>query len=300
MITYYKNTTKKAAYVEQKKFSTNSWVYVNDPKEEELQELETSFNLDRANLDSGLDQYEIPRIEHEDGNRYVIMKYVQDGSLETLLIILGKDFILTLSKKKPTFLQKILDGKIKTSIRKRANLFITILSQNNQQLEKTTLSVVKLVNSKKVKQAELSEKDLKTLLDQESLLNSLVGSYYHTHYVYQKLEKVVSFKEEDRGELEDLDIETKQGFDLCKSSLKSITNLRNHYVILLSNKLNKVITLLTLFTIIISVPAAISGLYGMNVRLPFQDDPNTFLYVVGIIVTIWLSFLYYFKKGKFL
>ena len=99
MITYYKNTAKKAAYTESKKFSSNCWISVSDPKEEELQRLEKTFNLDRANLDSGLDPYELPRIEKEDSSIYLIIKYIQDGNLETLLIILGKNFILTLSKK---------------------------------------------------------------------------------------------------------------------------------------------------------------------------------------------------------
>lgn len=298
MITYFKNTHKNPTYTEQKKFSKDTWIHVVDPKEDELEYLQNTFKLDTPELESGIDKFELPRIEREHGITYVIIKYIQDNSLETLLIVLGKSFFLTLSKRKPQFLQKILDGKMKTTVKRKPNLLMQILSQNNQAIERTTLNLVKLINTKKDQQDELSERDLKKLLDNESILNSLVSSNYYTNQVYKKLERAVKFSEDDQEELENLEIETKQGFDLCKASLKSISNLRDHYVILLSNKLNRVITLLTIFTIVISVPAAVSGLYGMNVTLPYQNNSNTFYIVISIILLIWALFFYLFKKEK--
>ena len=102
--------------------------------------------------------------------------------------------------------------------------------------------------------------------------------------------------DEDKEQMEDLKIEARQGLDLCRASLKKISNLRNHLEITISNKLNKLITALTIFTILISVPAAISGIYGMNIALPIQNNPVVFYYILASIVVLWTGFLLYLKK----
>ena len=102
----------------------------------------------------------------------------------------------------------------------------------------------------------------------------------------------------DKDIVEDLINESEQGFDLCKSTLKSISNMRNNLVIMLSNRLNKTISTLTILTVIITIPAAISGIYGMNLRLPLQQNPFAFFYILGFIIVSWTLFFVYFKARR--
>ena len=168
----------------------------------------------------------------------------------------------------------------------------------NTSFEKLTVSVVKHVRVEKKSPADLNEKDLYNLLEQEDILNNLVSSYHHMDLLYERMMKKINFFEQDKEIIEDLITETNQGFNLCKSSLRSISNIRKYYDISLSNKLNRIITILTVFTIIISIPAAISGIYGMNVFLPFQTKPWAFYLISGVITVICLSLLGYLKKKK--
>jgi magnesium transporter len=43
--------------------------------------------------------------------------------------------------------------------------------------------------------------------------------------------------------------------------------------------------LLASITIVLALPTMIASFFGMNVALPFQDDPNGFLMVTGMAVT---------------
>jgi len=177
---------------------------------------------------------------------------------------------------------------------------LTLFFAMNKGYDRATQQIVRSVNAKKTRSTALRVKDSRELIDLESLLNSLLSSYNYLTHVYMRAQRYLKFYAEDKDQIEDLIIETNQGRDLCQSSLKAIATIRQHLDIILSHRLNKSITILTIFTVIISIPAAVSGVYGMNIPLPLQDHPFMFYYMMGGIVAIWILFITYFKKNNFL
>ena len=139
---------------------------------------------------------------------------------------------------------------------------------------------------------------MRTLLQQEEKLNSFTSSYYYTERIYNKLLKKIKFFENDKTILEDLIIELEEGLNLCKSSLNTISNIRNYHSILLSNKMNRTITILTIFTIFFSMSMTIFGFFGMNIELSFKDNANMHIYLIVIVMTIGLSMSTYFWKTR--
>lgn len=66
----------------------------------------------------------------------------------------------------------------------------------------------------------------------------------------------------------------------------------------LSLQINQTIKVLTLFSAIILPLTLISGIYGMNVGLPFADDPTAFSLILIIMFATSIFLLLYFKvKG---
>ena len=59
-------------------------------------------------------------------------------------------------------------------------------------------------------------------------------------------------------------------------------NMMNAFTSIISNNLNLVMKMLATLTIAMAVPTIVFSLWGTNVHLPFQDDPNGFYEVVGI------------------
>jgi len=301
MIKYYKRTLRDKRVKSILRAEVGCWVNVIDPSSEEVDFLVKKFKLDRKNLESGLDQNELPRIDIVKKNIYVFAKHIsshEEREIETYLIVITKNFILTLSKSRPYFLRKIFSGKIKFISTQKLKCIISIFSAINASFEKLTYAVVKKVKSERKPPTHLSEKDLYVLLKQEEILNSLVSSYYYMNLLYARMVKKIKFFDQDKAIIEDLITEARQGLNLCRSSLKNISNIRKYYDISLSSKLNRIITVLTVFTIVISIPAAISGIYGMNVLLPLQENRFAFYIILGFIAFVCLCFIWYLKKKR--
>lgn len=57
----------------------------------------------------------------------------------------------------------------------------------------------------------------------------------------------------------------------------------------MGNNLNRVIRQLTVLTVIMTVPTIVSGVYGINVALPFDHHPWAFPIVMFMITRIYMS-----------
>ena len=66
----------------------------------------------------------------------------------------------------------------------------------------------------------------------------------------------------------------------------------------ISNNLNVVLKLLTAVTIILMIPTLIASIYGMNVRLPFQNSPQAFLITIGISFVLSVMGIFVFIKRR--
>src|SRR5699024_13849 len=64
-----------------------------------------------------------------------------------------------------------------------------------------------------------------------------------------------------------------------------------------ANNLSKSMNTLTSLTIVISIPTLITGFYGMNINLPFQNHPYSLLIVsiVSFIITLIVTLYLYVK-----
>ena len=279
------------------KFKTGAMVISWNPSEDETELLTKNFGLDKEEIEAGLDENEIPRIEKHNNKLLIYTKYIKGDKLETVLLEIGKNFFLVLAKYKIPVIDEIKNMKIKVYTTQRYKLLLRILEYITEQFEKKNLELAKRV-SKWKSLSDVNDKELTKLLKDENILTDLVSAYQYMRLTYERLYSMIDWFESDKELLDDLIIEIKQGYEMSKSSLKAISSLREYYLIMLSNRLNRIITILTVFTIFIDIIAAISGFYGMNIPLPMQGDKNAFLVIILVILAIWTGMLIYVKKSK--
>jgi len=297
MITYYKRTVHEKQIKKLQNFETGCWINVVNPSKEEIDFLVDKFKIDRENIISGLDINEVPRVEFAKDKIYIIVKTISEERpyLNTILILIAPNYILTLSREQPNFIFKVLKENMIITTQKYRSLII-FLSLINKEFESSTIETVKIVNNLAASSKKIKENEIYMLLNQEEKLNFYVSSYYYTKMIYEKLIKNLKFFEEDRDIIEDLIISAEEGLNLCKSSLKTISNIREYYNVMISTRINTTITVLTLFTIFLTIFTAISGFYGMNVPLPFQNVPFISIYILifsfllGSLVLIFAKF----------
>jgi magnesium transporter len=67
-----------------------------------------------------------------------------------------------------------------------------------------------------------------------------------------------------------------------------------------ANKTNEIMKVLTIFSTILLPLTFLTGLYGMNVNLPLQDNETAFLILVSVMVLIAVGLLLYFKKRRWI
>ena len=299
MIDYYERAQGSRKLQKLPAFKSGCWINVTAPTTEELAELHERFGLDQNLLEEGLDENELPRIDFGLGKIYLFIKTVlSEHEIGTMLIILDNHFLLTMSDKEPSVIKKIIEGKEELITTRKLKCIITILSLLNEEFEQAITNAVKIVQKRRKATAQLREQDMGILLQQEEFLNNLRSMYFYTNLLYSKMIRKIRFVDEDKEQIEDLIVDSKQNLNLCSTSLKTLSNIRDYHAIALTNRLNKTIKILTVFTIIVSIPAAISGLYGMNVALPGEGSQYVFWYVILVIVLLWFAFMYFIWKRR--
>jgi Mg2+ and Co2+ transporter CorA len=213
MISYFKRTIKDEFLKEIPTMEIGSWIKAVDPSADEIDYLVKKFKLDRKNLESGLDQNEIPRLDFVGKDVYFLTKNVplpQTGEIETYLVVISKNFILTLSKSEPNFVRKIIENKINFITTQKLKCLIKLFSFINESFEKLTVEIVRRVQISRKVGRELEEKELNSLLEQENILNNLVSSYHYMNLLYERTARKIKFFERDKEILEDLMIEATQ------------------------------------------------------------------------------------------
>lgn len=96
---------------------------------------------------------------------------------------------------------------------------------------------------------------------------------------------------------EDLQYKTDKILSTINITMENTESLSMVYNTLANIKTNSIISLLTVLTIIIWIMTMISGLYGMNVRLPGENNAIMFPVILGIMLLVsWLVFFFVKKK----
>ena len=108
----------------------------------------------------------------------------------------------------------------------------------------------------------------------------------------------LSLNEEEKEILEDLIVDISQGLEMANIYTNILSSTLDAFASIISNNLNNVLKRLTSITIILSLPALITGIYGMNVPIPFANSPHAFY--IPIIISVGLSVVisWYFLKKK--
>ncbi len=79
-----------------------------------------------------------------------------------------------------------------------------------------------------------------------------------------------------------------------------IEGLSKTFDSLQAHKINDIMKVLTFFSTILLPLTFITGLYGMNVGLPLQNDPHSFFIVLIAMVIIVVVMLLYFKRKRWI
>ena len=301
MIKIYKKLIKDDSLKVLTDFESNAWVHVVGPTESELEVVSKRFSIDIGLLRDAVDFYELPRIEVEDSTTFIYTQFpYNDGNnivTVPVLFVIGRNFFITVSDKEFPGIKLFTDEKVDFYTTQKTKLFLLLFSQINTTYNAFLLRIIRQIKSSRIKLEKIKNKDVLQLVTSEEILNNFLSILVPTNNVLKSLltGRFLRLFEEDEDLVEDLFLDSGQLIEQIRSNLKNIVNIRDAYSTIMTNNLNSVIKLLTSLTVILMVPNIISGLYGMNVSLPFSQSPLAFfaltLTIVIFSVLIFVLFL---------
>jgi magnesium transporter len=115
-----------------------------------------------------------------------------------------------------------------------------------------------------------------------------------------KLERTnfLSLTEDEREVLNDLIVDTSQALEMANVYTTILSSTMDAFASIISNNLNNVMKRLTSITIILSLPILVTGIYGMNVDIPYQHSHHAFYIPVILSISISVIIGWYFMKKK--
>ena len=116
----------------------------------------------------------------------------------------------------------------------------------------------------------------------------------------------LSLSEDDRDSLEDAMVEYQQALETATIHAAVLNGTMDTFASVINNNLNRVMKWLAVATIFLAVPTVVTSAFGMNVNLPFIDDPGqgaewVFWALSGICAVVLAgvsALLVYLKKRR--
>jgi len=301
MLKYYYKSADSKKLEEYDAFQKGTWVYAENPSADEIATLINTHGLDEGLVADALDEDEMPRFERDGELVYIYVRAaipLPDSAFDTLplLIVYGPDGIFTISLRKLPHFMPFFGNKLEFTTTHRTGLMLQILNQFAEQYDKyitTTSKQIKVIRNR-LRGHEIRNKDFIDFVTIEDEINEFLAALLPASATLRRLKlgRSIDLLEEDLDIVEDLELSITQSIETCRSNTKSIINIRQAYSSISSNNLNRSIKILTIVTVMITLPNIFFSMYGMNIKLPFADEEWAFaalFAVVGLVLV--LSFM---------
>lgn len=306
MLEFYKTfgtVTKKIDTLE-----PGSWVNVVAPSEEEKQYLIEELGVLPEFVRASLDAEESSHIDYdEDYNQTLVIvdypsadenadEYDKNMLQYTTLpmgIVIMKGYVITISLYENYNIDDMAQGKIKGVNTDLKTRFLLLLILRISQRYLIYLRQIDRISSRTEQRLHKSMQN-KELIQMLGLEKSLV--YFSTSLKTDEITlnkimrgKAIKLYDEDQDLLEDVLIEIHQAIEMCNIYSNILSGTMDAFASVISNNLNIVMKVLTVITIVMSIPNIIFSFYGMNVSglpIPQWWFPTGVAVIACIIATI--------------
>lgn len=292
-------TDEKLYMAQLQQFELNCWIDMVNPTDDEVEDIVALTGIPEEMIKAALDEEETARVEIDEGNSMFlmdtpIMRDTEEGdSYETLpiAIIFNDKCIVTVSLHGNPILGDFISNRAKANTAKPVLFLLHFMMGNAKKF----LSYLRQIDKKSLRvQAELhrsmKNKDLIQLLGLEKSLVYFSTSLTSNMRVYSRVKKLkpVENIEEYQDLYDDVIIENTQAIEMCNIYRNILNGTMDSFGTVISNNANSVMKLLTIVTLIISVPTLIASLWGMNTWVPFVNEPIGFWLILAFstIVTV--------------
>ena len=278
-----------------------SWININSDLISEYSSIYETYEIDSEMLEYALDEHERAHIEYDRRKETLIVIYnvikqsLNSNQYETIpmTFIVRKNQIITITNHHNEYIVQAMKEELEE--RPDISLFTFLFSSLFMITEYYFPKIEKLKKEQgllsQMLRQKTTKKNLFALSDLEIGSVYLVSATKQNAIVLEQLKTQSVFKvldDVEKEELEDSLIEAKQLVEMTSINLQILHQLSGTYNNVLNNNLNDTMKLLTVISILLTVPDIVTGFFGMNVQIPFTEHSHGWGIVLGIIIAIWI------------
>jgi magnesium transporter len=279
------------------------------PTPEQVQRIAELCGAPADFLLAACDRDERPRMESEDGTHLIVLRipFEEPGAdVPVITVAFGLIFtpthVVSVCSVPSTLWESLQYGRARIPKTTDRMAFLGALLMAISRMYLTHLQNIRVEADTVERQIHHSMRNemLIRMLNLEKCLVYFTTSLRGHENLWMRIKRIktLPLTEEEEDQLEDIRIEFKQALDLAEIHSNILTGMMDAFASVISNNLNVVMKFLTASTIILMLPNLVASIYGMNIRLPFQDDPHAFFITMGASIVIALAgtALFLFKK----
>ena len=292
------------------------WIDIVSPSTEEIDEIAEATHISRDFLTAALDREEKARTEIDEEQLLVVIdipffRSNKDYDTMPLGIIVTKDVIVTVCLESNAVTSGFNARTYKMfSTYKKTRFLFQILYKPATLYLKYIRNIIRRTDDLEAHLRQAMENSkLFSMLDLQKSLTYFTTSLRSNYMVTEKLlrlrttaqtQQLIKMYEEDEDLLDDVIVEYKQAIEMVEMYSHIVQSMMEVFASIISNNLNLVMRFLASVTIILAIPTFISGLWGMNVPVPFAEFTHGFYIVFGLACVVSLLAGYWlWKKHMF-
>ena len=286
-----------------------AWINLDLDKLEKLEDLSEIYGLDKETIEYALDRNERA---HMDYNRetetvtfiYNVLDLEKDKEYYEAIpmtFIVERQRMITISNHKNAYvidqMSAYLDSHESLSIYKFLFAGLEIISNAYypviEEMDKSKDEISALLRQTTTKKNLFALSDLETgmvYLTAAAKQNRLLLEHIQGHALYRR------FNDVEREQFDDAMIEAHQLVSMTDLISQVLQQLSASYNNILNNNLNDSLSILTIISVLLAVLAVITGFFGMNVPLPFTEEPNAWIYILMTSLILWGALSQWLKK----
>ena len=295
------------------------WIHLSKPTHHELEEAIKNLDLHEMVEQDLIEPSAHDKIDVYDDCIFLVIHFPKYNEKlwkylsNEMNIILGRDFIITITKYPTNNIEKIrqeYEQEIKEEWEEaeeyKISPYYVLYKIIDVMYDKILLGLNKfnldlMEMEKQVFDKSFVDTDLlkKVLIKKRNtvLLKTIISPQEEILVELQKV--TANFYEGDLDVyFEDLEYKTSKILGHISIIHENIDSIGEIFNTLTNMMTNKNIGILTVLTVIIWIMTMISGIYGMNIGLPFQDYPGAFIVLIGFMVIMAVFTVLIFKKKK--
>lgn len=286
-----------------------TWIDLDVDKIKNMEDLSDIYGLDKETIEYALDRNERA---HMDYNRetetvtfiYNVLDLEKDKEYYEAIpmtFIVERQRMITISNHKNAYvidqMSAYLDSHESLSIYKFLFAGLEIISNAYypviEEMDKSKDEISALLRQTTTKKNLFALSDLETgmvYLTAAAKQNRLLLEHIQGHALYRR------FNDVEREQFDDAMIEAHQLVSMTDLISQVLQQLSDSYNNILNNNLNDSLSILTIVSVLLAVLAVITGFFGMNVPLPFTEEPNAWIYILMTSLILWVALSQWLKK----